>query len=193
MRVAYATNIILVLWLIATSYWTNSHSVNSHTLHAFFFPKNNIQEGPQLNLWNGFEIRVINFSLSPQQLCHLFKNCTFHKIFTSANVAATTRKLFEQKNDNMDIMLNDQKRQVGVMIVSSQKKAKGKEITPQRPPFWLGYHALNAIACENGEPLEPTLSICELVKFRMVHDEALEHLEAVPHFHTFPKKLGFLR
>ena len=29
---------------------------------------------------------------------------------TSANVAATTRKLFEQKNDNMDIMLNGQKR-----------------------------------------------------------------------------------
>jgi hypothetical protein len=72
--------------------------------------------------------------------------------------------------------------------VSSQKKAKGKEIMPQRPPFWLGYHALNAIACENGEPLEPTLSVSELVKFGMVHDEALEHLEAVPSFPYIPQE-----
>jgi hypothetical protein len=104
-------------------------------------------------------------------------------MFTFANVAATTRKLFEQINDNMDIMLNGRKWQVGVMVVSSQKKAKGKKIIPQRPSFWFGYHTLNAIACKNGEPLEPTLSVSILVKFEMVHDEALEHLETV---HSFP-------
>ena len=188
MKVAYATNITLVLWLIATSYWIISHGVNSHTSHACFFPKINIQDNPQLNLWNGFEIGVINFALSPQQLCHLFKHCTCNRMSTSANVVATTRKLFEQKSDNMDIILNGQKWQVGVMIVSSQEKAKGKEIIPQRPPFWLGYHALNAIACENGEPLEPILSVSELVKIGMEHDEALEHLEAVPSFPYIPQE-----
>ena len=110
MRVAYANNIFLVLWLIATSYWTNSHGANSHTLHACFLPKINIQDGPQLNLWNGFEIGVINFVVFLQQLCHFLKHCTCNRMSTSANVAATTRKLFEQKNDNMDIMLNGQKR-----------------------------------------------------------------------------------
>jgi len=183
MRFAYATLITLVLWLTTTSYWTESLCANSHTLHACFLPEINIQVGPQLNLWNGFDKWVINFGISPQQMCHLLKHCICNRMTSSANAAATTtRKLSEEKNDNMDVMLNGQKRQVGVMVVSSQKKAKGKETFPQRPPFWLGYHALNVIACENNEPLEPTLSVSELVKFGMSHDEALEHLEAVPSF-----------
>ena len=75
------------------------------------------------------------------------------------------------------------------MVVSSQKKAKGKEIIPQRPPFWLGYHTLNAIACENGKPSEPTLSVSEFVKIGIEHDEALEHLEAVPSFPYIPQEV----
>lgn len=63
--------------------------------------------------------------------------------------------------------------------MSSQKKTKDKEIISQRPTFWLGYHALNTNACENGDPLEPTLSVSKLVKFIITYDDALEHLEAV--------------
>jgi hypothetical protein len=40
----------------------------------------------------------------------------------------------------------------------------------------------NAIAYENGEPLKSILSVSELVKLGMTHDEAMEHLEAVPSF-----------
>jgi hypothetical protein len=188
MRIQYATLITLVFWLIATSYWINSHDAYSHTLYACFRPINNIQTGPQLNLWNGVVIGVTNFALSPKQLCHLLRNCTCNRMSSSANVAATTRKLFEQKNDNTDVVLNGQKRQVGVMIVSSQKKAKGKEIAPQRLPFWLGYHTLNALACDNGEMFEPTLSVSELIKFGMEHNEALEHLEAFPSFPYVPQE-----
>ena len=101
---------------------------------------------------------------------------------TSSTVAATTRKLFEQNVEPIDTLTNSQKQGISVTVVSSQKKAKGKGVTLQRPPFWLGYHTMNAIACENGEALEPTLSISELVKFEIVHEEALEHLEAVPFF-----------
>jgi len=72
------------------------------------------------------------------------------------------------------------KQQVSAMVVSSQKKAKG--VSFQRFPFWLGYHALNAIACEYDEPLERMHLVSEFVKIGMVHDEALEHLEAVPSF-----------
>ena len=49
---------------------------------------------------------------------------------------------------------------------------------------------MNAIACDSGEPLEPTLSVSELVKFGMVHEEALEHLEAVPSFPYVPQEAG---
>jgi hypothetical protein len=75
------------------------------------------------------------------------------------------------------------------MIVSSHKKAKGKGVVSRRPFFWLGYHAMNALACENGEPLEPTYSVSELVKFGMQHDEALEHLQAVPSFPYVPQEV----
>ena len=187
MRFAYATFITLVLWLTATLYWTNSHGVHSHTLYACFSPTHNIQTDPQLNLWNGVVVGVINFAISPQKLCHLLKNCTCNRMSSSAKAAATPRKLFEE-NDNMDIVLNGKKRSVGVMIVSSQKKAKGKETAPQRPPFWLGYHTLNALARYNGEMFEPTLSVSELVRFGMEHNEALEHLEAFPSFPYVPQE-----
>ena len=107
---------------------------------------------------------------------------------TSSTVAATTRKLFEQTVEPMDTLTNSQKRGVSVTVVSSQKKAKGKGVTLRRPPFWLGYHTMNAIACENGETLEPALSVSELMKFGMIHEEALEHLEAVPSFPYIPQE-----
>ena len=184
MRFAHATFITIVLWLIATSYWINSHGAHSHTLYACFLPTNNLQTGPQLNLWNEVVIGVLNFVLIPQKLCHLLKNCICNRMSSSAIVAATTRKFFEEKNDDiMDILLNGKKRSIGAMIVSSQKKAKGKETASQRPPFWLGYHTLNALARDNGEMFEPTLSVSELVRFGMEHNEALEHLEV---FSSFP-------
>jgi hypothetical protein len=89
----------------------------------------------------------------------------------------------------MDTMSNGQKRQVNAIVVSSQKKAKGKAIPPPHPPFWLGYHTLNVIAKENGKPMEPTLSVSELVKFGMEHNEALEYLEAVPSFPYIPQEV----
>ena len=161
-----------------------------HVKHIkHFFLSYNIQIGPQLNLWNGFVIRVIrsmDFNLALQKLCNLLRYCICHRMSTSSNVAATTRKLFE--NDSIDTLSNGQKRQVSAMVVASQKKAKGKENTFQRPPFWLGFHTLNAIACENGDLVEPTLSVTKLVKLGMAHEEALEHLEAVPSFPYIPQE-----
>ena len=70
-----------------------------------------------------------------QKPCNSFEHCTCHIMSTSTNVAATTRKLFEQNVDMIDALANGQKRQVGAMIVSSQKKAKGKGVVSQRPFF----------------------------------------------------------
>ena len=120
-----------------------------------FFPNFNIQIGPQLNLWNGFEIKILRSKLSyihTKNTHNTMKLLMFYRMSTSSNVAATTRKLFEQKTDSIDTLTNSQKRQVNAIVVSSQKNAKGKGMTFQRPPFWLGYHTLNAIACENEEP-----------------------------------------
>ena len=164
--------------------------IRSRLYVNYFFPKYNIQVGPQLNLWNGFVIGItrsedINTTLHP---LHLFVQCVCNKMSTSSSVTATTRKLFEQNIEPMDSLANGQKRQVGAMIVSSHKKAKGKKMTSQRPPFWLGFHTLNALACEMDDAIEPTLSVTELVKMGMVHDEALEHLMAVPSFPYIPQE-----
>ena len=55
-----------------------------------------------------------------------------------------------------------------------QKKIKGKEITFQRPSFWLGIHALNLLAQENNQPMEPSHSVSHLVRIGVSHDEALD-------------------
>jgi len=156
----------------------------------YFFSNFNIQYGPQLNLWNGVEKEMIRRNNYNQYLhkTHILPNsCISYRMSTSSNAAATTRKLFEKCDENME-MSNGQKRQVNGSVVSSQKKAKGKGIVSKCPPFWLGYHTLNAIAYENEEPIEPTLSISELVKRGMSQDEALEHLVAVPSFPYIPQE-----
>ena len=151
------------------------------------FAKNNIQNGLQLNLWNEFEIGVINFALSPQQLCHLLKHCTCYIMSTSANVPATTRKLFEQKNDNIDIMSNGKKDKLVLWLCLAKNRQRAKKLFPN-VPLWLGYHALNVIICENGESFETTLSVSELVKIGMTHDQILKHLEVVPSFPYIPQE-----
>ena len=155
-----------------------------------FLSSSKLQYGPQLNLWNGLKFEMTrskNFSIQVLQLTYSSLYCTCNRMSTSSNATAATKKLFEPNNEIMD-MSNGQKRQVSVSILSSQKKAKGKGNTFQRPPFWLGYHTLNAIACNNNEPLEPTLSVSQLLKWGMVHSEALEHLEAVPSFPYIPQE-----
>ena len=162
-----------------------------HEKELNFFPTTNIQGGPQLNLWNGYGkgvIRSMDLAKTPQKTYDLLEKCTCNRMTTPTNAATTTRKLFEQNVDTVDVLPNGQKRQVGVMVVSSQKKAKNKEVVFQRPFFWLGYHTMNAIACENGEALEPIYSVSELVKFGMEHNEALEYLEAVPSFPYIPQE-----
>ena len=158
-------------------------------LHHFFL-KFNIQVGLQHNLWNGFEVGVIrsNDFSNCSQPPYSFQNYICNRMTSSSNIAATTRNLFEQNTDVVDTLANGQKRQVIAMVVSSQKKAKGKGIASQRPPFWLGFHTLNAIACEKGKPIEPSLFVSELVKLGMAHNEALEHLEAVPSFPYIPQE-----
>ena len=105
-----------------------------------FFPKINIQDDPQLNLWNGFVIgmiRSMDSSLSLLQIYHSLKHCTCYRMSTSTNVVATTRKLFEQKNDNIDTMLNGQKQQVSVWWCLVKKRQRAKKLCPSAPSFGL--------------------------------------------------------
>ena len=69
-----------------------------------------------------------------------------------------------------------------MQILSSQKKVKGKEIAIPRPSFWLGFHALNLLAKENNQPMEPSHSVSKLVRMGVSHDEALDCIMSEPAF-----------
>ena len=103
-----------------------------------FSPISKLLGGPQLNLSKGVDMGVIrstNPNISLSKICHSLKICACNRMSTSSNVAATTRKLFEQNVEPIDTTTSSQKKGVSVMIVSSQKKAKGKGVTLPRPPF----------------------------------------------------------
>jgi hypothetical protein len=93
-RVSFA---LLRKWIVNT--YSRLDDCSLHEKHIkHFFLLYNIQVGPQLNLWNGFVIRVtrsMDFNLALQKLCNLLRYCICHRMSTSSNAAATTRKLFE--------------------------------------------------------------------------------------------------
>ena len=70
----------------------------------------------------------------------------------------------------VEVKIQSQKRLNNAQIVSSQKKVKGKEITVPRPSFWLGFHALNLLAQENNQPMEPSHSVTQLVRMGVSHE-----------------------
>jgi hypothetical protein len=78
-----------------------------------FFPITNIQVGPQLNLWNGYGIgliRSMDLVKLFQKSYNSFVHCICNRMSTSANAAATPKKLFDQNVDMVDMLVNGQKR-----------------------------------------------------------------------------------
>ena len=82
----------------------------------------------------------------------------------------------------VEVEIQSQKRSSGAQILSSQKKVKGKEIVSQRPPFQLGFHALNLLAKEKDEPMEPSHFVSQLVRMGVSHEEALDCVQSEPSF-----------
>jgi len=89
---------------IACSQLKTSNMCTKHLNH--FFSKFNIQNGPQFNLWNRFEYEITrskNYKFFPQQNNYLLTYYMCNRMFASSNVAATSRKLFEQNIENMEL------------------------------------------------------------------------------------------
>ena len=95
--------------------------------------------------------------------------------------ASQSKKLFED-SDMVEVEIQSKKKSNEVQVVSSQKKVKGKEIVLQRPPFWLGFHALNLLAQENNEHMEPSHSVSQMIRMGVSHEEALDSIISEPAF-----------
>ena len=98
-----------------------------------------------------------------------------------SNFALTSKKLFEE-SAMVEVEVQSQKRTSSAQVLSSQKKVKGKEIQFQRPPFWLGFHALNLLAKEKDAPMEPSHSVSQLVRMGVSNEEALDWVQSEPAF-----------
>ena len=148
-------------------------------LHTFFFTTNP-QQGPQPNLWNEGVVKVIREKLAYGMT---YKCCfVLHSMEASPKTALTSKKLFDD-SEMIEVGVQNKKRSSDLQILSSQKKVKGKEIAIPRPSFWLGFHALNLLAKENNQPMEPSHSVSKLVRMGVSHDEALDCIMSEP---TFP-------
>ena len=81
-------------------------------------------------------------------------------------------------------------------VTISQKKAKGKLVTkPKRPPFWLGFQAVNWTNRSKDYPIDSMELISELIRKGMEIDEATECQQATPSFpfviqEEWPSKRG---
>ena len=85
--------------------------------------------------------------------------------------------------DENEIYSSSQKRPTMAQITISQKKAKGKLVTkPRRPPFWLGFQAMNWTNRAKDYPTDNMELISELIRKGMEIDEATECQQATPSF-----------
>ena len=125
---------------------------------------------------------MIRGKISTNRMKHLQTLCYCYRMTTPSKSISSARKRFENNVEGLAALSSGQKRPVLAVALSSQKKVKGKASEMQRPPFWLGFHALNCLAIEQKCPKEPSYSASELVRYGMTHEDALEWVEAIPSF-----------
>lgn len=155
---------------------TSTHMMLEHANHFFFHSQ--FLGGPQLNLWKGIRGKKIR-SIPHSKLKYKTFVCFAYIRMATITPTSSSRKLFE--NENIDSTSG--KRPVLAVVLSSQKKVKGIAPTERtRPPYWLGFQAMNTIAKFANMPLIQTPSFTELVKKGMCESEAHEMVESSPSF-----------
>ena len=77
--------------------------------------------------------------------------------------------------DENEMNSSSQKRPTMAQVTISQNKAKGKLIIEsKRPPFWLGFQAMNWMNRTKDYPVDSMELISKLIRKRMEIDEATE-------------------
>ena len=181
MKVAYAT--CIVLWLIASLYWTNSLIANSHTPHAWnldccFIHTNKINkntsflatsslQAPLVHKWNG------NLSSTTTKTPTNTKNN--NQIFFPCRMAYS-RNLDNSFNGVQDMETSQtKKRNSSNACLTILEKTKSKSNTPKRNAhLWLGFKAMNALNASKGIEEVAHKSVSELMRMGMSDKEALE-------------------
>ena len=148
----------------------------NHIIIIHFYSKDKIQSSPQIKLWGGSSFRE-NRS---KTLTNLWKNLySLLKLWylgeKMAAASATNVDMEMAMVDENEINSSSQKRPTMAQVTISQKKAKGKLVfEPKRPPFWLGFQAMNWTNRTKDYPVDNMELISELIRKGMEIEEATE-------------------
>ena len=157
--------------------------LKNQTTSKHFYSKAIIQPSPQIKLWGGYGFRA-NRKTSYTKLWKIPHLLIFLHIGENMAAASTTNVEVEMGMvDENEIISSSQKRPTMAQVTISQKKAKGKMVVePKRPPFWLGFQAMNWTNRSKDYPIDRTELISELIRKGMEIDEATECQQATPVF-----------
>ena len=156
----------------------------NQTISTNLYSKAKIQLSPQIKLWRGFGLRG-NRKTSSTKLwkCSYFISIS---LYIGENMAATSTTNVDLEMgmvDENEINNFSQKRPTMAQVTISQKKAKGKMVVePKRPPFWLGFQAMNWTNRSKDYPIDKMELISELIRKGMEIDEATKCQQATPSF-----------
>ena len=147
------------------------------------------RSAPQIKLWGGIDHGIIR------------KNSTLHKNFriltqnflifrmSQRPTNSTSSQRYKEKlqaldNDpDVEMFVTQKRASSSSQATSNQKKAKGKSNSGlKRPPFWLGYQAMNWTNRGKGYPMDANEPVATLVKNGMREKEAKECQNALISF-----------
>ena len=171
--------------------------LKNHTISTHFYSKVKIQPSPQIKLWGGYGLRE-NRKISSTKLWKFsYLLLIFWYIGENMTAASTTNVDMEMGMvDENEINSSSQKHPTMAQVTISQKKANSKLVVePKRPPFWLGFQAMNWTNRSKDYPVDKMELISELIRKGMEIDEATECQQVTPSFpfviqEKWPSKRG---
>ena len=156
----------------------------NQTINTNLYSKAKIQLSPQIKLWGGFDLRGNREKSSIKLWKFSYFILIFMYIGENMAAASTTNVDLEMgMADENEINNFSQKCPTMAQVTISQKKAKEKMVVePKRPPFWLGFQAMNWTNRSKDYPIDKMELISELIRKGMEIDEATKCQQATPSF-----------
>ena len=198
MKIAPATLLVL-MWLLATLYCNNSHSVLSHTLWECYAQTCFITIATFNRTSNRIACYVVNDSENHTYINNIFlkpslQSPLIHKwkgirLRSKKNISKTYNnnilyccrmayaRSLEKSLDgvkNMEVT-QTKKRTLSTASLTIVDKTKNRSTTQGKTlPLWFGFKAMNALNASNKLAKENHKSVSELVRMGMYEGEALE-------------------
>ena len=152
-------------------------------LRTYFFSKSKYQSNPKIKLWGGHDLEMTRSEAIEKSYITLYLCIVLcHRKMAASSTTNNGQDICMM--GEIDVINNTmQKSPTMAQITISQKKAKAKLFSrAKRPPFWLGFQAMNCPNRDSDYPVDEMELISDLIKKGMEIDEAKERQNATPSF-----------